>query len=198
MIDLDAPHVARETPAAPPDADCGSFVYFVQPEDWPAPAPIKVGTSAAPAARVAQLQTQCPTPLALLCCLPGNTAHERYILDRFSTLRLHGEWLSPSLPLLAFVAEAAAAGELPGYREVAWRFGTLTDPSRRSRLGNLMKFHGITTRELAAAVGVGAGAVGSWRSFQFVPQRYQDRVVRFFNGRGIALDVTDLFEVQPA
>jgi hypothetical protein len=62
---------------------------------------VKVGYSVNPQARVAELQTGNPRPLALIGCFEGTEADERELHARFINDNLIGEWFTPSDDLLA-------------------------------------------------------------------------------------------------
>jgi hypothetical protein len=85
------------------------MIYFIQ-AGGPSGA-IKIGyTARDPQARLADLQTGCPHLLALLGSAPGTMVEERKIHERFTSLRLQGEWFSATLELLAFVDGVQWAG----------------------------------------------------------------------------------------
>jgi hypothetical protein len=77
-------------------------VYFIR-EDV-AEGSIKIGTTVGdPLARLAALRTGNPRPLRLLVAIPGGTAEEKALHERFKDLRLEGEWFRPAERLLGFV-----------------------------------------------------------------------------------------------
>ena len=85
-----------------PEPSGASVVYFVQAATG---GPIKIGTSANVAARVAALQTASPTRLRVLATAPGGVALERALHVAFAAERLEGEWFSATPALLALVRE---------------------------------------------------------------------------------------------
>lgn len=102
----------EELPAAPPPLRVvppkEGFVYFVQaggPEGQ-----IKIGFATNVAVRIAALQTGCPSPLAVLCQIPGTYESERQYHERFAPDRRQGEWFHPSDELLAFIDGARRDG----------------------------------------------------------------------------------------
>lgn len=82
------------------------YVYFVRAVTL---GHIKIGQAAAPAGRLAQLQTGSPDRLELIGTVPDPTggALEREIHRRFCHLRLHGEWYRAEPALMDFIAEPA-------------------------------------------------------------------------------------------
>jgi hypothetical protein len=87
---------------AQPDQRCNKVqpVYFIQSEETCA---IKIGTSANPLDRLADLQTAHDSKLHLL----GTTTKyaEAALHKRFRRFRKRGEWFSPEPPLLIFLAK---------------------------------------------------------------------------------------------
>lgn len=80
----------------------GSSVYFAQADDR-----IKIGWSKQVSARLASLQTGCPSPIRLLGTIPGSRAVERRLHEQFASLRLSGEWFRAAPELLAHIAAVA-------------------------------------------------------------------------------------------
>lgn len=62
---------------------------------------IKIGRSANPAGRVAELQNSSPVPLNLLGIIDEDV--ERKLHQQFAHLRSHGEWFQPLEPLRKFI-----------------------------------------------------------------------------------------------
>ena len=92
------------------------FVYFIRD---PASDAIKIGTSANPKGRLAQLQTASAKQLELLGSVPGHHALERQchiVLERW---RLTGEWFSRSLEVRSFIATALRYGITLAMHEIA-------------------------------------------------------------------------------
>jgi hypothetical protein len=73
------------------------WVYFIACEPMGA---CKIGfTKAAPRARMASLQTGCPSPLKLLAAVPATIEEERSLHDAFRGLHIQGEWFRYELKL---------------------------------------------------------------------------------------------------
>jgi hypothetical protein len=75
-------------------------VYFLQSI---AGAAIKIGFTGMFQRRLRRLQLSSPDRLCLLKLTPGGRPREREIHERFTDLRLHGEWFSPDPTLLDFI-----------------------------------------------------------------------------------------------
>jgi hypothetical protein len=80
----------------------GASVYFAQAEDR-----IKIGWSKQVSARLAGLQTGCPSSIKLLGTIPGGRSVERQLHERFASLRLSGEWFKAEPELLEHIAAVA-------------------------------------------------------------------------------------------
>lgn len=71
--------------------------------------PIKIGfTGGDPLDRIADLQTGCPWPIALIGAVPGTTQDEACLHMLFPELRLEGEWFRPEDRLMMAIAEILA------------------------------------------------------------------------------------------
>jgi hypothetical protein len=70
------------------------MIYFIQ---MGANGPIKIGYTGCQdaEARLGSLQPACPWPLQLLATGPGELEDERQLHERFSRLRIQGEWFLP-------------------------------------------------------------------------------------------------------
>lgn len=79
------------------------FVYFIK--RGVRRGPIKIGFSAKPKKRLAQLQTSHPDQLILLGTVPGTPSLEQEIHQRFKHIRLGGEWFSPTAELTDFILQ---------------------------------------------------------------------------------------------
>ena len=77
----------------------GSRVYFAQVTSGH----IKIGVSTNVPHRVAALQHAHAEPVNLLATMLGGHAHEQLLHRIFARDRDHGEWFSPSEPLLAYI-----------------------------------------------------------------------------------------------
>ncbi|HEY6015704.1 MAG TPA: GIY-YIG nuclease family protein [Gaiellaceae bacterium] len=84
-----------------PPSDAAGFVYFVQRG---ADGPIKVGFSATPLRRIAQLQTSSAELLHVLATVPGGPSLERELHALFAKHRLASEWFSPHPQLFLWLA----------------------------------------------------------------------------------------------
>lgn len=83
------------------------YVYFFHA---PAVDAVKIGWSADPRRRLAQIQACSPTPVRLVFAVAGTEYDERKLHERFAGWRLHGEWfeahaIAELLSLEAYVAE---------------------------------------------------------------------------------------------
>lgn len=81
-------------------------VYFMRREDGVGP--IKIGSSTAPARRMAYLMSWSPEPLAVVASMPGDVRVERQFHSLLAAHRLHFEWFAPHDDVLAVVADVAA------------------------------------------------------------------------------------------
>lgn len=79
-----------------------NVVYFVQAGT---DGPIKIGTATDLLKRVSALQTGNAATLHILGFIPGGPYEESAMHDRFSHLRIRGEWFQSSPELLDFVKE---------------------------------------------------------------------------------------------
>lgn len=116
------------------------FVYIIGHFD--SDRPCKVGISANPEARKAQLQTANPKPLALLWTIACETkeeaaAKERSIHLQFAERRLSGEWLDASAEEIMGADWSALPDKRPNRRSVqGYSFDTF-EPFRPSPPENL-------------------------------------------------------------
>lgn len=115
-------------------------VYFIQSG---AAGPIKIGVTSNVALRLKGLQTGSATELRLLGVVPTDRFSEESLHLRFASLRLHGEWFTATVELLAFVAEVAEAPAQPARR-----------PRKHEShpLGKWMAARGVDCVELASRV----------------------------------------------
>lgn len=74
-------------------------VYFVREENGP----VKIGWGAKPRRRMAAMQSGNPRRLHLLAYFPATRSVERDLHERFSDLRLSGEWFQPHPALLDYI-----------------------------------------------------------------------------------------------
>lgn len=87
------------------------LVYFMRRADGVGP--VKIGCSKWPQERLQSLQVWSPEKLEIVAAVPGTFTDETRLHRQFAAYRLHGEWFEPVPPVLAAVARAASAGELP-------------------------------------------------------------------------------------
>jgi hypothetical protein len=79
------------------------FVYFMQ-ERANASAPIKIGISRDVERRRGELQRAERVILSVLASIEGTMRDEQTLHERFAAHRLHGEWFTPALEILAHIA----------------------------------------------------------------------------------------------
>jgi hypothetical protein len=79
-----------------------TYIYFIQAGEDGA---IKIGSSKNPAKRLASLRTASPVPLNVLKVITGSRELELTYHDRFSSIRMKGEWFEPTAELLTFIQE---------------------------------------------------------------------------------------------
>ncbi len=77
------------------------MVYFIQDTHT---GNIKIGYAADPQARLATLQTGCPSTLILLGSIPGGLEGERALHSRFRKHRVRGEWYRPDPAILSLAS----------------------------------------------------------------------------------------------
>lgn len=75
-------------------------VYFIQAG---VDGPIKIGISADPVNRMAQMQTGMPQTLRLLAFYPGTREDERNLHKKMAAFRVRGEWFHPCDEVLAVI-----------------------------------------------------------------------------------------------
>lgn len=75
------------------------FVYFVSYQNGP----IKIGKAKNITARMSGLQTGSPHKLELMGVMRGSRGLEHKLHDKFSSLRLSGEWFERRDPLISFI-----------------------------------------------------------------------------------------------
>lgn len=79
-------------------------VYFISAaDDRIEHCPIKIGSSRSPVSRAYEMSAHSPFPLVVLASAPGGVARERIYQERFSSLRLHGEWFARSPEILRLI-----------------------------------------------------------------------------------------------
>jgi hypothetical protein len=76
---------------------------------------VKIGFSANPEDRLAALQTAHPRKLLLVGFMPGSLAEEKFLHEKFSHLRLNGEWFSISDDLMDYIEDLKADRLLIGH-----------------------------------------------------------------------------------
>lgn len=86
------------------------FVYFIACEPLEA---VKIGyTSGKPRARMASLQTGCPSPLKLLASVPASLDDERRLHEAFTPLCIQGEWFRNECKLRDLIHWITQHGEI--------------------------------------------------------------------------------------
>lgn len=95
-----------------------SLVYFVQGIDG---GPIKIGRADEPALRLRELQLGSPVLLQLLAVVKGGRYREACLHEQFAILRMHGEWFSPGVDLLQWIASHATVLS-PRFQQEETRF----------------------------------------------------------------------------
>lgn len=78
------------------------MVYFIQAIDG---GRIKIGTTIQLATRLKTLVKECEADLRVLAVIDGDRDVERGLHDRFSELRVAGEWFEPGDDLLGFIVQ---------------------------------------------------------------------------------------------
>lgn len=80
------------------------MIYFAQAGIG---GPIKIGHTSGQSVRgrLASLQSCCPWPLLVVALMPGSCREERALHERFSELRLRGEWFRASEPLTSWLRD---------------------------------------------------------------------------------------------
>lgn len=86
---------------------CVRWVYFIQVGS---DGPIKVGLTNNITKRISVLQTGNPFPLHFLTAFRGTTKEAAEIRERFSHLRMHGEWLAAGVDLVDFIKQHMRSG----------------------------------------------------------------------------------------
>ena len=101
------------------EGTCSSYVYFIGAFDWKTGSleAIKIGKANNPPSRLKELQTATPHKLTLLGSLGCNTEKqaldfEEYFLDRYSDLKIHGDWVKASEGLLSYINELVDSWEI--------------------------------------------------------------------------------------
>jgi hypothetical protein len=102
-------------PAPPVTRRLEDVIYFIQAGKA---GPIKIGLTYDVSLRLSILQIGSPLPLRLLAIQPGKRDVEISLHERFSALRLHGEWFEPAEELLDYIRENAKV--LTGEGGVRW------------------------------------------------------------------------------
>lgn len=85
-----------------PRAVCRLYFISAHPDDM-VDAPIKIGISFHPEARLAEMQRVSPARLVILRVKQGGRIAERKYHERFAADRLHGEWFKRSEPLMEVI-----------------------------------------------------------------------------------------------
>lgn len=86
-----------------PHLEPHGFVYFVSDGEA-----VKIGFSEKPARRLAGIQSHHPKPLTLLGTVSASVFDEQDLHQKFSDIRIRGEWFRATPELLAFIVDACA------------------------------------------------------------------------------------------
>lgn len=130
------------------------MIYFIQSSDNF----IKIGYSANPAKRLASLQTSAAEPLILLGTVTGGRDKEEVLHDRFSHLRISGEWFRPDQELLDYIEhskEDLSEEEGSPYSDRAIDIVSIL--GKNIKLARLRRH--MTMQQLADRMGTGVRAV---------------------------------------
>lgn len=130
-----------EEQATQNNGDLPRWTYFVQ---IGADGPIKIGSSLTPLSRMRQLQAGLPWELRLLGTTRDPIWCEAELQQRFSHLRMRGEWFSPGEDLLAFVREHTSPH--------APSSGSPPSPQRRKASSKKTRPRGHTSQKQAAVL----------------------------------------------
>lgn len=84
-------------------------VYFIQQGEFGL---VKIGYSKNPTHRLMVLQTAHGERLSMRACAPGGKEQEHALHERFTHLRVAGEWFRPGEELLAYIQAVAEKGAL--------------------------------------------------------------------------------------
>ena len=168
-----------------------SFVYFAQALDG---GPIKIGCTQNPHMRMKMLRAKGGAPVWPLALVSGSLKDEAQLHWKFRHLRIRGEWYTPGLELLAFIATLPpflggmhSVPPLPPLAELPPRpVGRRAKPKRHDAdaVEVIRAFGGQTA--LAGEIGLATNVVGNWRA-RGIPLRWRINLVRLANERGIAI-----------
>ena len=119
---FDRPPSASASTESARTSSWGGYVYFVT--DGVA---IKIGHASSPRSRLCELQVSHHVTLSLLHNMPGKFEDEYKIQQRFSHLRIRGEWFRPGQDLLDYIEELRKIPELP-FKDTGRRLSTEFQP----------------------------------------------------------------------
>lgn len=126
---------------------------------------VKIGYSEDPRLRFVKIRADAPFPCAMLGYWSGGRIDESAIHQRFSDIRVHGEWFAKTAALTAFIE--AERTDLP---DVAHQ---PSEPSPEASdipaFAAHMKSTGVTDAELAAKVGCGRSMITKVRAGAATP-----------------------------
>ena len=157
-------------------------VYFIQSGDS---GPIKIGVAVNPEGRRANLQIGSAETLFIRRVIDGDARVERYLHEKFTHLRLSGEWFTPASDLLDLIANPTQAAAFCAD-------AVLEDLSSPARL-IVDKFGG--TRKMAEHTGLPPSTIQSWKSSGLIPAHKQSEVLRLALKLGIDLSPADFFDL---
>jgi hypothetical protein len=115
-------HRVLRTPRA--GTKSGGFIYFLWSGNH-----IKIGYSADPLRRLAELSTSLPLGVRSLVCVPGTVRDERRLHHALKLHRRKGEWFAATLPVVQTLQHVLALGHV----------SLPSDPSPIFDLGKLVK-----------------------------------------------------------
>lgn len=144
--------------------------------------PVKIGRGANAEARRRALQTAHPRPLVMLREIEGGRLVERWMHDRFSRLRLYGEWFRFEDEMLTI--------EPPPLVDPA----SAANASLASRI--IAKFGGV--RKAAAKGNWAPSTVQSWKDAGLIPAQRQQEVLKAGADLTDPVTAADFFETPPA
>jgi hypothetical protein len=107
-----------------------SRVYFIKPVGMDGP--IKIGCSALPEKRLADLMAWSPLPLEVIGSVAGTINDEQFLHGCFAHIHSHREWFHSSLPLRNMISEIIAAGSIAPARAAMKPTGSIRKGGRKN------------------------------------------------------------------
>lgn len=87
-------------------------IAYVAQAEGPPGGMVKIGRSANPANRIAQIAQNAPFTLRPICFIDQGAKTERALKERLAAWRVKGEWFAPSEALVSALEEYSSAGRL--------------------------------------------------------------------------------------